>query len=121
MKASEIIANDPETKKVGAAKVLAGIFKLTQSGKGIILQSQNTVLLLIAIGEGLAELHIYSVDKPAGIGAAMKDFEQKIRSSDLERVYGSAPLNSQIMRLMGMMGYQVMKSDKPNYTWMANV
>ena len=121
MRASEIIANDPQTQKVGAAKVLAGISKLTQSGRAIILQSQNTVLVLIAIGEGLAELHIYSVDKPAGIGAAMKDFEQKIRSSDLKRVYGSASLDSQIIRLMKIMGYQVMESDKPNYRWMANV
>ena len=121
MTPTQIIANDPETQKAGANKVLAGIDKIVKSGLGIILRSQNTVLLLIAIEKNVAELHIYSVDKPTAIGTAMKDFEKKIVDSELERVYGSAPLNSPIMRMMGMMGYQVMKSDKPNYTWMANV
>lgn len=121
MKPSEIIANDPETQKVGAAKVLAGISKLVKSGQGIILQRRNTVLLLIAIDKHVAEVHIYSVDKPVGIGVAMKYFQQQLIDSEIRRVYGSAPLSSPIMRLMGMMGIQVMRSDKPNYTWMANV
>jgi hypothetical protein len=121
MTPTEIVANDPETQKAGAAKVLAGMSKVLKSGLGMLLRSQNTVLFLIAIEKNVAELHIYSVDKPAAIGAAMKDFEKKIVDSELERVYGSAPLNSPIMRLMSMMGFQVLKSDKPNYTWMANV
>jgi len=120
MKPSEIIANDPQTQKAGAVKVLAGISKLVKSGRGIILQKQNTVLLLIAIGEGLAELHIYSVDSPIAVGAAIKHFKQKIINSDLKRVYGSkAP--PEVMRLMQLMGIPAVKSDKPNYTWMANV
>jgi hypothetical protein len=120
MKASEIIANDPQTQKVGAAKVLAGISKLTQSGRAIILQRKDTVLLLISISEGVAELHIYSVDSPLAVASAMKYFQEKIKSSDLKRVYGSkAP--PEVMRLIQMVGIPAVKSDKPNYTWMANV
>jgi hypothetical protein len=121
MTPSEIIANDPETQKAGADKVLVGISKLIKSGQGIILQSRNTVLLVIAIGKDKAELHLYSVDKPAAIGVAMKTFHQKLVDSQLKRVYGSAPLNSPIIRLMGMMGFEMMKSDNPKYTWMVNV
>lgn len=121
MTPSEIIANDPATQKVGAAKVLTAISRLLKSGQGIILQRRNTVLLLIAIDKYTAELHIYSVDKPVAVGVAMKHFAQKIVDSELKRVYGSAPLDSPVMRLMGLMGFQVMKSDKPNYSWMANV
>lgn len=121
MTPSEIIANDPATQKAGAAKVLAGISKLVKSGQGIILQRRNTVLLLIAMDKHVAELHIYSVDKPVAVGVAMKYFAQQIIDSELKRVYGSAPLNSPIMRMMGVMGFKVMPSDKRNYTWMANV
>lgn len=121
MTPSEIIANDPATQKVGAAKVLTAISRLLKSGQGIILQRRNTVMLFIAIDKHVAEVHIYSVDKPVAMGVAMKYFLQKAQESEISRVYGSAPLNSPIMKLVRMMGIPVVESDRKNYSWMLNV
>ena len=121
MTPSEIIANDPESKKAGPVKVLASIAKLTASGEAILLRSKNTVLLVIKIAPETAELHLYSVDSPVAIGMAMKDFHDKLVKSDVKRVYGSAPAGSPIVRLMRMMGFEMMESDNPKYSWMGNV
>jgi hypothetical protein len=121
MTPTEIIANDPQSKQDGADKVLAAIAKLVKNGDAILFQHGNTVLVIVRIGQGLAEVHLYSTAKPVEIAMAMKDFHRKLLESHIQRIYGTAPANSPIIRLMGIAQLEAVQSDKPQYTWMMNV
>jgi hypothetical protein len=121
MKTSEIILNDKEAIKAGAEKVLAAVGKLIQSGHGVLLKDNNSVLLLIRLGEGLVELHLYTVDKPLAVAKSIKYFIKKIRESDLKAVYGNAPIDSPVVQMLNISGVKVEKSNLPKYQWMAKV
>jgi len=121
MKPSEIILNDRESIKAGAEKVLASVQKLVSSGHGVLLQNNNSVLLLIRLGEGLVELHLYTLDKPITVSKSIKYFIQKIKASDLKAVYGTAPMDSPVVQMLNISGVKVEKSNLPNYQWMAKV
>jgi hypothetical protein len=121
MKPSEIILNDRESIKAGAKKVLASVQKLVSSGHGVLLQNNNSVLLLVRLGEGLAELHLYTLDKPITVAKSIKYFIQKIKASDLRAVYGTAPMDSPVVQMLNISGVKIEKSNLPNYQWMAKV
>jgi hypothetical protein len=121
MKTSEIILNDKEAIKAGAEKVLAAVGKLIKSGHGVLLKDNNSVLLLIRLGEGLVELHLYTVDKPLAVAKSIKYFIKKIRESDLKAVYGNAPIDSPVVQMLNISGVKVEKSNLPKYQWMAKV
>jgi hypothetical protein len=121
MKTSEIILNDKESIKAGADKVLATVGKFIKSGHGVLLKDNNSVLLLIRLGEGLVELHLFTLDKPLTVAKSIKNFIKKIRESDLKAVYGTAPMDSPVVQMLNISGVKVEKSNLPNYQWMAKV
>ena len=121
MKTSEIILNDRESVKSGSQKVLAAVEKLVNSGHGVLLKDGNSVLLLIRLGEGLVELHLYTLDKPIAVAKSIKYFIKKIKESDLKAVYGTAPMDSPVVQMLNISGVKVEKSNLPKYQWMAKV
>jgi len=121
MKPSEIILNDKEAIKFGAKKVLEGAISAVNSGAAILLQKNNTVLLVIGLGKKAVEIHLYTVDSAMALASAIKYFHQKLVESDIERVYGTEPPDQKIISLMGSVGIKVQKSDKPEFSWMADV
>ena len=58
MPASQIIMNDAESKKFGAEKVVQAISQLVDEGKAVLIRHNNSILLLIQIGDvgGLEEI-----------------------------------------------------------------
>jgi hypothetical protein len=121
MKTSEIILNDKESVKYGSKKVLAAVEKLVTSGNGVLLKDNNSVLLLVRLGEGLVELHLYTLDKPITVAKSIKYFIKKIKESDLKAVYGTAPMDSPVVKMLNISGVNVEKSNLPKYQWMAKV
>ena len=118
MTPSEIIAIDAERLGYDAEVVMRKIAKLVKSGAGILLQEGNTVLLLIAIGNDSAEVHLYTADSGLKLLGALKGIIKKVQSSDLSAIYSSfdAP---EIINMIEQTGITVQKSDLPNYKWMA--
>lgn len=89
-----------------------------------ILQENNTVLVLLKIGQGDVEMHLYSVDKPLSMAKSLIHFIKKIRSTDIKTVYGtqdSLGRLDQTLKLLQGMNVEVLPSDKPKYQWMAKV
>ena len=120
MTPSEIIDKDAERLGYDAELVKRKIARIIRAGGALLLKSNDSLLLLIAINEEDVELHIYSADTPLTMAKSLKDFIQKIRSSDIKRVYGSGDI-PQMLALLKKFGVDVQPSNLPNYRWMANV
>jgi hypothetical protein len=121
MPASQIIMSDPQAKEFGADKVIQSIYELVQEGKAVAIQHNNSVMVAIAIGDGEAEVHLYTVDSPQRLASALKHFYNELLKSDVKRVYGTEMPDKQLIKLMLSVGAPIDKSDKPDYYWMASV
>jgi hypothetical protein len=119
--ASQIILNDTRAKTEGAEEIAMAINQLVQSGKGVLIRENNSILLLISIGDGEVEIHLYTVDPPHRLASAIKYFHDELIKSGIHTVYGTEMPDKQLVKLMLAVGIPVDKSDKPDYYWMANV
>lgn len=121
MPASQIIMNDAESQKFGPEAIVQAISQLVESGKAVLVQHNNSVILLIQIGDGEVEIHLYTVDPPHRLASAMKYFHDELVKSGITKVYGTEMPDKQLIKLMLAVGIPVDKSDKPDYYWMAPV
>lgn len=119
--ASQIILNDAHSKEYGAEQVAQAISQLVESGKAILVRNNNSVIVLIQIGDGEVEIHLYTVDPPHRLASAMKYFHDELVKSGIQKVYGTEMPDKQLIKLMLAVGIPVDKSDKPDYYWMAPV
>lgn len=119
--ASQIIMNDAHAKAAGAEKVAQAIQQLVEQGKAILLQHNNSIIVLISIGDGEVEIHLYTVDPPHRLASAMKYFHDELVRSGIQKVYGTEMPDKQLIKLMLAVNIPVEKSDKPDYYWMAPV
>ena len=122
MTPSQIILQDKYSQADDPKKVLAAINRIIKAGDGILLQKNNSLLLLIRLGEGDVELHLYTVDPPQSLGSAVQYFIEKIKDSDLKKVYFIAPRSGdQLVKMLKMYGVDIQKSDRKQYAYMAKV
>ena len=122
MTPSEIILQDQYSQADDPKKVLMGIDRIIKAGNGILLQKNNSILFLIRLGEGDVELHLYTVDPPQSLASAIQYFIQKIKDSDLKKVYFIKPKSGeQIVRMLKTYGVDIQKSDRKEYAYMAKV
>ena len=126
MTPSQIITQEAQKYGGDADVMLRKINKLVQSKAAILLQKNDSILLLINIAKGVAELHLFTMDPPAKVADSLKYFISKIKASDVKKVYGKsneaqdAELQK-TLQLLKSMGVDVQKSNNPSYTWMAPV
>ena len=116
--ASQIIMNDAHAKEAGAEQVVVAIDKLVQEGKAVLVRHNNSIIVLILIGEGEVEIHLYTVDPPHRLASAMKHFHDELVKSGINKVYGTEMPDKQLVKLMLAVGIPVDKSDRPDYYWM---
>ena len=122
MTPSEIILQDQYSQADDPKKVLMGIDRIIKAGNGILLQKNNSILFLIRLGEGDVELHLYTVDPPQSLASAIQYFIEKIKDSDLKKVYFIKPKSGeQIVRMLKTYGVDIQKSDRKEYAYMAKV
>jgi len=120
MKPADIIKQDVERRNGDPQSVLSSVNKLVKNDKAILLATEGSVLLVIRLGNGLAELHLYTVENPLSLAKSIKYFVSKIKESDIKTVYGQAE-NPQIIKLLQSAGVKVSDSNLPTYNWKANV
>lgn len=118
MKASEIIYNDKFSQEDGPDRVLTGVAKLVKDNMAVILQSGDTVLVVVRLGDGAVEVHVYTVESGLRLISAMKVLIQKLKDSDVQVAYIADPRDAQMLQVLRMNDLQVMKSDRPEYQWM---
>lgn len=118
MTPTEIVRQDAIREDYDADIVLRKMSKLLSAKGALLLQSNNSLLLLIGLPDNDAELHLYTADSPLTLAKSLKEFVQKIRDSEVETVYGSAEI-PQTLELLKRLGVDVQPSDKEGYYWMA--
>ena len=127
MKPTEII--NAEFQKLGkdSGAFLKKLSAALRKKLAIIMQEDNTILILIALGDGNVELHLFTADSPIKVAKALSRFVDKIRKSDLKAVYGpkeNVPNSNRLQQTLTMLktlGVDVQPSDNPKYEWMAKV
>ena len=122
MTPSEIILKDRYSQEDDPEKVLLTINQILKIGNGVLLQKNNSVLLLIRLGDGAVELHLYTVDPPQSLASAIQYFIEKIKNSEIKKVYFIKPKSGeQIVRMLKTYGVDIQKSDRKQYAYMAKV
>jgi hypothetical protein len=119
--ASQIIMNDARSKAEGAEQIILMVNDLVQSGKAILLKKHNTVLVVTKIGNNEVDVHLYTLDPPHRLAAAMKYFHDELLRSGIQKAYGTEMPDKNLIKLMLAAGIPVDKSDKPGYYWMGVV
>ena len=127
MKPTEII--NAEFQKLGkdSGEFLRLLNVAINKKIAIILQEGDSILVLLTIGEGLVELHLFTTEGPLKVARALSRFVDKIRKSDLKAVYGpkeDVPNSNKLQQTLTMLknlGVNVQTSDNPKYEWMAKV
>lgn len=124
MPPSQIIMADlgrketPETVQ----QALQALAQLNEQGKLFMLQENNTVAVLISIGENIVEAHLFSVDKPLVMARSLKVILQELKRSHLKRMYSNVDEDTpKLLALMQNFGIEAAESDNPEYVWMADL
>jgi hypothetical protein len=120
MKPSEIIRADAIERKLDPDFVLRNIDVLLRNKDAIMLQKNDSILIVQKLQGNNATLHLFTEDSPLALAKAITYFMQVIKESDLRAVYGKTD-NDEIVSLMRRIGVPVAESDKPGYNWMAFV
>jgi hypothetical protein len=123
MTPSEIITQEAQKYGGNADILLRKINKLVQSKAGILLQKNDSLLLLISIAKGIVEAHIFTMDSSAKAINSLKYFKDKIMNSDIQKMYFKENAKQQdelnkTLQLLKSFGLNVQKSNLPRYDWM---
>jgi hypothetical protein len=121
MKPSQIILQDKSIVARGDSpeKLLLEIQKLVKKNAAILLQKNNSVLLLVNLGDEDAEVRMFTADTPAKLGQSLKYFFEQLKGSGLKRLYGTDEKDSPMIRMLGKdFGVDIQDSDRSNYKWM---
>jgi hypothetical protein len=121
---SQIITDDLERKASleEVQQTIEYFGKANNEGRLFILQENNTIVVLVSIGEGIVEAHLYSVDTPIVMARSMKIMLDELKRSHLKRMYSNVDEDTpKILALMKRFGTDIQESDNPRYVWMADI
>jgi hypothetical protein len=121
---SQIIAADFGRKATPeeVQQALLSLESLAEQDKLFILQENNTVAVLISIGDSVIEAHLFSVDIPITMARALKTILAELKRSHIKRMYSNVDEDTpKILALMQNFGIEAMESDNPEYVWMADL
>ena len=120
MKPTEIIKADVKSHGGDATEDLSLLARAVQQKKVIVLQNNDSVLLLFDIGNNSIEMHLYTVDSPIKLAKSLIQFIKQIRSTSIQTVYGKDE-PKQTLQLLKKLNIDILPSDNPKYKWMAKV
>lgn len=117
--ASDIIRKDLErggfTKEEG--KFLAGLKKLIEDNKAIIVRHNNTVFVGIRTKPGTLEVHMYTLDSPNMLAGAIKVGLETVKKAGVKRLESETD-NYKLIAMLKNMGLPVEVDKKgKNFTW----
>jgi hypothetical protein len=121
---SQIIMTDLGRKETpeNVQQALQALAQLNEQGKLFMLQENNTVAVLISIGDKIVEAHLFSIDKPLVMARSLKTILEELKRSHLDRMYSNVDEDTpKLLALMQNFGITTAESDKPEYVWMADL
>lgn len=120
--AIDIITADAEADGIDTEQLLNNIALAIKSQQSVLLQKNDSVLLVTMISGSDAEVNLYTQDSPIVLSRSLKYFLEVLKNSPLRAIYGDSD-DINFVNLLSKVGSKfqkkVQKSDLPNYTWMA--
>ena len=120
MTPSQIITQQAQNTGANPQKVLQSVFAQVNSGHTILLQENNSILLVTRLGDKRASLSMLTIDDPKTIENSLSGFLQKLKKSEINTVYGPK-LDTNEEKIMKKTGWEVKKSNLPKFSWMAEI
>ena len=126
MTPSEIITQEAQKVGYDADVMLRKINKLVQSKAAVLIQKNDSIMLLIGIAKHVAELHFFIADDSKKLKDSVAKFAKELKSSELNTIYGVIEkqhndLLKDAFNLLNKNGVNVEKSNLPSYIWMARL
>ena len=126
MTPSEIITEDSKQSGDDTDIVLRKIHKLLEGKAGVLVQKNNSVMLLIGIAKAVAEIHFFIADDSTKLKDSMAQFAKELKNSELKAVYGSVEKNQNpslknALEFLAKTELNIKKSNVPRYAWMAQL
>jgi len=123
MTPQEIITQDAERAGQRPGAVLHGVAVAVDKKKAALLQDNKSLVVLEPIGKSKHEYsaHLFTADAPAGLVRSMIALRNQMRrSTKFKKIYSDS-LDQKILKLLETAGFNVQKSDKKDFKWMAEV
>jgi hypothetical protein len=99
---------------------LRNINALVKAKSAILMQENDSVLLVRKLNDTSAEIHLFTEDSPKTLAKAVIGFVRRGKTLGIKTVYGKAD-NQGIVELMKRVGLNVQASDMPQYNWKAQI
>jgi len=124
MTPSEIITQEAQQSGEDADALLRKIHKVVQAKAAVLLQKNNSLMLLMNVAKGVSEVHFFIADDEATLKNSVSHFAKELKNSKLTSIYGdvskkSNPLLENLFDLLDENGIKIEKSNAPQYVWMA--
>ena len=125
MTPSEIITQEAQQSGEDADALLRKIHKVVQAKAAVLLQKNNSLMLLMNVAKGVSEVHFFIADDEATLKNSVSHFAKELKNSKLTAIYGdvskkSNPLLENLFDLLDENGIKIEKSNAPQYVWMAH-
>jgi hypothetical protein len=126
MTPSQIITQEVQSIGGDADVMLRKIDKLVKSKAAILLQQNDSLMLLVAIPKGDSEVHFFIGDSKEKLKDSMAKFAKELKNSDIKTIYGviekqSNDLLKDAFDFLDESGINIEKSNTPHYVWMARL
>jgi hypothetical protein len=121
MTPAEVISEDAQRSGSRPGAAMNYIAIAMDKRKAFILHDNKSVLLLDPIDKDRRKyaVHLFTVDSPIGLLRSVKNLIPEIQGVyGLEYVYGNTK-DPQVIQMIRAAGVDVLKSDNPKFTWMA--
>jgi len=121
MTPTQIIMNDPTSLEDGYENVIAALEQRLDEGNSLLIQKDNSLLFLTKIDDGAVEAHFYTVEEAHKVVSAVQHFIKEMIKSGIRVMYIYDFGDANMERILGMIGLDVLPSDKEQYQFMVNL
>jgi hypothetical protein len=118
LKANQIIQIEAKKDQVDPKQALSYVDNLLNDKANTMVQKNDSLMLLSVISPNVVEVNFMTADKPMILSKSLMQFWDEIQNhEDIQTVYVKTD-DSQIPKLMKLVGWPIEDSDNPKYEWM---
>jgi hypothetical protein len=112
-KPSEIIARYLQKKGIPLDKGMAGVQQELQNGLKLA-RYEDTLMGFKPLGQGKAQIHFFTIDKPHVFDEAVRHFVQQLKQGNIQVIYDSL-LDGPTAKALHDAGAHIQASDIPKF------
>lgn len=120
MKPSEIITQVAQQHGVNPKGLATGIYNSLKTKNTLLLQKNDSLMVVIMFKPKLAEIHLFTVEKGLALAKSLKEFMHELKNEkNINKVYVKVD-NDKIIPFSKSIGVNFEKSDLPQFQFMAD-